>query len=633
MNQKLLFGGLGVLLVVIGCGAASRSETSSQVSNPKTSAAENLSCAEILARAKDATGGDAWDKVETIRQQGLLDIGGMAGTFTSLEDVHSGRFVTTFELGPVSGKEGFDGHLGWTQDQNGSVNVSESSSAVEAVTNEAFRIARAFWFDERWPAEVRCSGTEKQESGSFYVVQIVPRGGSPFDMWFNTETWLVDRIVEPQARQTSTTFFTNYREVSGILIPRTLRTNIGEEKYDVHTQIEQVNLNVESKEINFQIPEEKMNDFEIAEGKNAVVIPFDLINNHIYIQARVNGQGPLRLLVDTGGVNVLTPTAAKKLGVESEGVMAGRGAGEKTVDVSLAHVKTVAMGGVELREQVFYIIPLEHLELVEGIPLDGLVGYEVFKRFVVTVDYADRKLVLHRPDSFEEDEAGTPVPFVFDSHIPEVKGTIDGVSGTFHIDTGSRSSLTLHGPFVEEHKLVEKYRPKVEALTGWGVGGGTRGRVFRAGELVLGDMSIDGPVTDLFVGEKGAGSNKFISGNVGGGVLKRFTVTFDYQKKLMYLKKNRNFKKRGNWDRSGMWMNLDGDAFRVEDLVQGGPAERAGIRVGDRIYQIGGKNIKDLSLSETRERLRNLPPGTKVRFVLETEKSKRKVTIELRELI
>ncbi len=48
-------------------------------------------------------------------------------------------------------------------------------------------------------------------------------------------------------------------------------------------------------------------------------------------------------------------------------------------------------------------------------------------------------------------------------------------------------------------------------------------------------MKVPAPVIDVALVEKGAFADPYLAGNVGGGVLKRFTVTFDYgQQKLIF---------------------------------------------------------------------------------------------------
>ena len=92
-------------------------------------------------------------------------------------------------------------------------------------------------------------------------------------------------------------------------------------------------------------------------------IPFELINNHIYASGSIDGK-PARFLVDTGGVNLLTPAAAEKFGIVGEGKMAAGGVGDQRVDLALAHAKQVRVGDAVLDRPVFYIIDLG--KLAEG---------------------------------------------------------------------------------------------------------------------------------------------------------------------------------------------------------------------------------------------------------------------------
>lgn len=54
----------------------------------------------------------------------------------------------------------------------------------------------------------------------------------------------------------------------------------------------------------------KTDDFAIAGGKTSTTVPFELINNHIYVDAQIDGR-PLKLLFDSGGANVVTRTTAE----------------------------------------------------------------------------------------------------------------------------------------------------------------------------------------------------------------------------------------------------------------------------------------------------------------------------------
>lgn len=589
------------------------------------------SAADVLAKAKAATGGDAWNDVRTLHSKGRLRTSGLEGAGEAFDDLEHGRFLDRYALGPMTGAQGYDGKIVWSVDTSKQVREESGGEARLAAVDDAYRRRLAYWFPAR--AQARMEMRVEAEGGrQFFVLTIAPEGGRPFDMLVDGSSYLVDRIVEKMALETRTTFLSDYRSVGGVKMPFRSRSTNGEAKYDQLVEVVEVTLNPPFEEALFAMPAPPPPDFSFAGGKTSTTVPFALVNNHIYVDVRLNGQGPFRFLCDTGGANIVTPTLAKQLGLRSEGALQGRGVGDKSEDVALSTVDTVTVGDATIRDQVFAVFPMESFEKVEGLPVQGLIGYEVFKRFVVEVKYGSGLLGLALPSSFRYVGKGTAVPFQFNGHVPQVEGAIDGIPGKFDIDTGSRSSVDLLGPFVAEHGLREKYGATEAVVTGWGVGGPARSYVTRAKELKLGAVVVRDPVTLLSAQEKGAFSDPYVAGNVGGGLLKRFDVTFDYEQKRLYLEPNANARVRDTFDRSGMWINVEGMTFLVVDVLAGGPAALAGVRVSDRIVAVDGVQASRMTVSELRTLLRTRKPGTRVRLLVESDGKRRKAVLVLREL-
>lgn len=586
---------------------------------------------EILARAKAASGGTALDSVRTLHTTVRVETGGLTGTAESWDDVRAGRYVDTFQLGPVSGAEGFDGTKSWSRDASGDVTLSDSGDSREGSANEAYRRSFSYWYPDRRPAAIAVDGERREGERTFHVLRITPAGGRPYEMWIDAATFLTDRTVEKRSQETRTTFFSEYREVDGLKLPfRALSTN-GDKQYDQAVIYERYEINPAAEAARFEVPQRKADDFSIAGGARSLTVPFDLINNHIYIDAAIEGR-PLRIMVDTGGVNIVTPATAQALGLKSEGSFQAQGTGEKSESFGLAQVKEVRVGGATVRDQVFYVLPLQHMDKVEGVDFAGILGFELFRRFVVRIDYAERRLTLTLPDAFQPPAGALVVPFTFDERTPQVEGKIDGIPGKFTIDTGSRSSLSLLRPFAEKHGYFQKPAAKIEALSGWGVGGGGRAVVTRTGLLELGEVRVPAPVTSVALQERGAFTDPYLAGNIGGGILRRFTVTFDYGQQKIYFEPNRTSGEKDIWDRSGLWLNREGDAYKVEDVVAGSPAAAAGLKVGDLVLAVNGRKAADLPLAETRELLKSAP-GTRVRLLLRSGEAEREVEVVLREMV
>lgn len=584
----------------------------------------------LLARAKEAAGGKAWDSVHVLHTRVRASTGGLSGPAESWDDVRAGHYVDTYALGPVQGAEGFDGQA-WSQDSSGQTRVDDSGEGREGSANESYRRSLAYWYPERHQAEISDAGDRTDGGRAFHVLRIVPAGGRPFEIWIDAQTFLIDRTVERTTHDTRTVLLSDYREVNGLRFPFASRATNGETKYDTTSAVETIEVNPAVDAARFHRPEGKTHDFAIAGGKTSETVPFRLLNNHIYVRVKLNGK-PLQVLFDTGGANILTPSAVERLGLKSEGSLQVHGSGEGSESAAVAKVDELALGDVTLRDQFFLVLPLAGLADVEGVDVDGIVGFEVLKRLVTRVGYAAGELTFVLPGAFHEPAGATVVPFTFEGQTPQVEGAIDGVKGLFTIDTGSRSSLTLNSPFAAGHGLKEKYAPKVEAVSGWGVGGGVRSLITRARVLELGSVQVPAPVTDLALVQKGALANRYLAGNVGGGVLRRFDITFDYGHQRLYFQPNANFSRPDAYDRAGLWLNRTDAGFRVMDVVAGGPAAEAGLNAGDTVVAVDGQPAQELILPDVRTRFKESPPGTRVRLTVRSGEGSREAVVVLRDL-
>ncbi|MGA2533728.1 MAG: aspartyl protease family protein [Candidatus Aminicenantales bacterium] len=589
--------------------------------------------AQVLAKVKQASGGAAWDGIRSVHVKAKFATGGLNGTGESWEDTLSGRACERFALGPMKGVEGFDGKTVWSQDTSGQANADEGEDTRLRAASEAYRRTMAYWYPERREGVIEYAGEKAEGGRHFHVVRITPKGGRAFDIWVDGVTWLFDRVVEKAALETQTTYFSDYRDVAGVKMAFVTRRTNGETRYDQTVTAESVDINVPIDDTMFTMPAAAPKDFAIAGGLASTTVPFTLVNGHIYLQVKLDGQGPFLVLCDTGGANIVTPDVAKSLGLASAGAIQGRGVGEKSEDVGLTKVRKLEVGDASLADQVFAVYPLGGLAEAEGVAAQGLIGYEVFKRFVVEIDYERGRLTLVLPDTFTYKGSGTAVSFKFNDRIPQVEGEIDGVPGKFDIDTGSRASLTILAPFAVKHNLKERYGAKVEAVTGWGVGGSTRGLITRAGILKLGGVEVRGPVTELSLQTKGAFVDPYVAGNVGAGVLQRFNLIFDYGRGRIIFEPNANNARPDFYDRSGMWLNLSKGVFQIIDVVAGGPAAEEGLKKGDEILSMDGKTPGQITLAEARSKLRTEPAGTRVRLRVRSGGADRDVTVTLRDLI
>lgn len=584
-----------------------------------------------LQRFKEASGGDAWRGVKALRLQGRLHAAGMAGDFSQTEELARGRSRTDFTLGPIQGAQGYDGTAGWRRDPGGEIATIDGETALLGLRTVAWLARRGYWFDHA--AEYHEQSREV-DGHRYTVVAIRAEGIQPVELWLDEDSGLAERIVTGSGEAAVVTRLSDYRDVEGLRLPFRIQVDRGEDVTTrVVSEIAQVAIVPAPGDAFFAAPAGR-DAADIGGGATThSELPIELVGSHVYLEARIDGQ-PVKLVLDTGAVNVLTPAAAERLGLKIGGRITAVGAGEQSARAGMTRVGRVEIGDMHMDNQLFYVIDMGDITAVENLEFDGLVGYELLQRFVAEVDYAGRRLTLIEPDAFVPPVDGRRVPLEFDDRTPIAPGMIDGLPARFALDTGSRGTLTVHAPYVREHKLIERYGANIETVTGWGVGGPVMGRPVRFGTLHLGDFPMQDVLGNLSTVRSGALANANVAGNLGSALLRRFVVTFDYRNRAMYLAPNGEPVKRANYDRlGGFLMRGDADSLRLGTITPGGAAERAGLRVDDHLLAVEGEPVAARSLSDWRELFRDTAPGTPLLLSVRRGGESLQIRVVLSELI
>ncbi|HTQ13407.1 MAG TPA: aspartyl protease family protein [Rhizomicrobium sp.] len=595
-----------------------------------------LACASpagVLAANKAAMGGHAWDGKASVTLTYAYSGQGMTGTIKSVDDLGGGAWVDDVAIGPAKLANGFDGSHAWQKDQSGTVTQQDGGDARPLSVNEGYRRANMWWRPGFGGATVVDDG-RKSEGGSTYdVLTVTPRDGKDFDAWFDAKSHLLWRIVEQQGMQHSVTTLTDYRAVDGAMFAYKTNISIGDAKYDQNATLTSVDFGGPRPAAAFAMPKVTVNDFSIANGVAQTSLPFDLINNHIYAHVAVNGK-PFVFIFDTGGVNLVTPPTAQLLGLSAEGHMQGNGAGEGHIDIQLTRIQSLQVGDATIRDQVFPVAPLDQLSDVEGVDQQGMVGFETFRRFVTRVDYGTHTLTLIDPRHFDPRDAGVGLPFVFYGNGIAIQASLNGHGGSFTVDTGSRVSLTLNGPWAAKNGITGAGMKSVSGVTGWGVGGPSHAIAMRGSDFEMGSFKVDRPVAEISTDRGGAFSDASLAGNIGAGILKRYVVTLDYGHSTMYLKPIAGQPADlDTFDRAGMWYNRSADGYTVIDVMKGTPAEAAGLRPGDTILAVNGTPAKDIPLYQMRMQMRDSAAGTTVTFRVRNAAGTHDTEVTLRDLI
>lgn len=365
----------------------------------------------------------------------------------------------------------------------------------------------------------------------------------------------------------------------------------------------------------------------------AVSIPFTLQANHLVIAITIDGK-PAHALFDTGGGDTVDPAFAKTLHLKTRSAGTAAGAGEGTVPLAETRVRTLQFGSITMRDQSFAVLPLAR-SLTNGndVGVDAIVGREILNRFVTRIDYDTQTLTFTPFEDFTYAGDGIAVPLALGHGATVVRGEIDGLEGSFQVDTGSSASLILTTPFVDSRDLRTKLHPVGNMIVGRGIGGYTRADLAFGKQLKIGSFTLNDLVLDLSTDTRGAFASHWIDGNLGNDVLCRMTLTIDEHRHMAYIERNSRTGVPTPSNHAGLYaQNDDRSYFSVVGVLANGPAYDAGLRAGDRIVAIDGMPALEVTTDAFWRLLRG-PPGEMHRFTIERAGSISTIDVTLRNIV
>ncbi|MEP2026023.1 MAG: PDZ domain-containing protein [Reichenbachiella sp.] len=371
--------------------------------------------------------------------------------------------------------------------------------------------------------------------------------------------------------------------------------------------------------------------FSMPEGEKNVTIPFQNYNNLIVLEVTLKNKVAVNLILDTSIEHtILTEKAVGdflqfryarkiKLGQNADEVYYGHVA----IDAKMSLSDSVSTGDASS----MLVLETDYLNLagIAGSKVHGLIGYDLFKSFVVEVDHTKNTLTLHRPESFEAQKSYQEFPMEVVDRKPYLNTEVvfenwESRKMDFMIKSGASHAIFF------ENDSVEYFLPyrNLEVPIGQSFGGEVLGHIGRLRSMKINEFDLQNPLATFAKPEhidNNENVKKYGDGSIGQGVLNRFSVIYDFHHSKIYLKKNNNFDNLFEYDMSGMSIAVKHTkdySFTIKSLRKDSPAEKSGLKVGDVIESINGDQLtidnygKFLNVFLTRE-------GKKVSLVVKRE--------------
>jgi hypothetical protein len=331
-------------------------------------------------------------------------------------------------------------------------------------------------------------------------------------------------------------------------------------------------------------------------GAPLVVLPAQLVGNLLIVETKWDRFGPYRFLVDTGSaVTLVSPALARRYPGSGEvpavvPPVRVRGAAGGVVELPRSRVRRIELGEARFEEVDVLLYDCAPISAHLGIPIDGVLGFPLFREVLLTLDYPGRRLLL-RPVTVETPMPGAMVAVDDARKTPLITLRLGGRSLVALIDSGSDAGFSLNPVGVAPRF---SFGPREGAVVGT-IAGDRRQQVARLGEaLAIGDYVFEQPVVDL-TDELSA---------IGGGALRHFEVTFDQSRDRV------TFYREGRGPLGGAAVRSAGVSFsktpaywRIAGVVPDSPAAAAGIEAGDLVIRIEGESMAKWDLRRFEERV------------------------------
>ncbi|HEX5705129.1 MAG TPA: aspartyl protease family protein [Pyrinomonadaceae bacterium] len=286
----------------------------------------------------------------------------------------------------------------------------------------------------------------------------------------------------------------------------------------------------------------KARDRRFVNGSSAETIPLVFSDKgHMFLRVRVNNSAPLLFGLDSGfEQTAITSKQAKKLNLKTYGDTKVTGVGEGEDDISFARNVRFDLPGVNFRLAEIGVLALDFPSPIPDEPIAGMLGYDFFEQFVVSINYAGSSFDVHSPRTYRYRGRGEILPLRLIDNYPSIPATVTlpglrPLQTLLGIDSGAATGIFFNSPFVKRHKLLESKQETKEAGM-LGIGGTSKIRIGRAKSIRLGRTVIPNPEVHFSLATKGDGADAHAAGQISNEVLRHFKIViFDASRRRLIL--------------------------------------------------------------------------------------------------
>ncbi len=261
------------------------------------------------------------------------------------------------------------------------------------------------------------------------------------------------------------------------------------------------------------------------------------------------------------------------------------------------------------------IVPILKLKPILGDFADGILGMEYFYNSVLEINYEHE--YMRRFQSIDSVDVSdySKIKLIKEGNrlfIPLKTRINDSIiiDGNYQLDFGSGGAVSLTSSTASKYNLVDNIEHKTPYYTKYGgVGGESSSYSFRAASISVGGFIFKDVVMDFSSDKSGAMASNQHFGLLGNKIYERFNVFIDFTNNDIYLKPNSKFEDVFEFSKLGFSYvdrNQTMNAWIVTGFYRGSNAEKAGLKIDDRIIAVNGIDIQQIPYESQKEFFKEL---------------------------
>ncbi|MEZ5358792.1 MAG: retroviral-like aspartic protease family protein [Candidatus Zixiibacteriota bacterium] len=507
ISRLILYG----ILLIVGIGSVSADEPD-----------------DILNKFIDAVGG--LDKIAAVTSQSgyyTVDYMGLSGKAEILYSFPD-KYYMKMEIGPMTQIMGCDGMTGWRVDDAGLVSIM-SQAEMRPIVNALYYASYSYIIPNRIAGRIEYRGTEDMAGTLFHQLACYPEGGDSVFFKINDKTGLMDYQISYEGDVEMLNHSLEYRQIDGLTISWK-ETMMGRGTPITATQsIDSIFFNRHIPDSLFNMPGQRGIDYNFADEADSIVLPIHVHNDHVFLDIKIDGLGPFSFLLDSGaGKTVVAKSVADRLGIKASGPIAMRGIGGFG-EVSIGEIDSLTLGKLSLHLDRTMIADLSMFHSFDAGELGGVLGYDFFVRFPMTLNFEGKTLTLYNPGKSYRPTFANMLESELYFQIPLIMVELNGRRSRMLFDLGAQTGILLFGQQIIDETLREDLMQDSTTLEIMGVGGVSSVFMSTLDSISIGTEKIQNPKIIWSDNAEELPFRGYIEGIIGTSILKRYKVYMDYQ--------------------------------------------------------------------------------------------------------